>query len=123
MPKVLPPIVNISSTTGTVGAMPNQSTYGSAKAALVGFSKSIALEVATMGITVNAVAPGWIATGSATVAELEAGRATPVGRSGTADEVAALVAFLASPDVAYLTAQLLVVDGGNSVKDDKARHN
>lgn len=103
--------------------MPNQSTYGSAKAALVGFSKSIALEVATMGITVNAVAPGWIATGSATVAELEAGRATPVGRSGTADEVAALVAFLASPDVAYLTAQLLVVDGGNSVKDDKARHN
>jgi 3-oxoacyl-[acyl-carrier protein] reductase len=113
-------IINISSTTGTVGAMPNQSTYGSAKAALVGFTKSIALEVAKTGITVNAVAPGWIATGSATAAELEAGRATPIGRSGTPEEVAALIAFLATPDASYITAQLFVIDGGNSVTDDKA---
>ena len=113
-------IINISSTTGTVGAMPNQSTYGSAKAALVGFTKSIALEVAKMGITVNAVAPGWIATGSATVAELEAGRATPIGRSGTPEEVAAFAAFLATPEASYITAQLFVIDGGNSVVDDKA---
>lgn len=113
-------IINISSTTGTVGAMPNQSTYGSAKAAVVGFTKSIALEVAKMGITVNAVAPGWIATGSATEAELEAGNATPIGRSGTAEEVAALIAFLATPEASYITAQLFVIDGGNSAIDDKA---
>jgi 3-oxoacyl-[acyl-carrier protein] reductase len=115
-------IINISSTTGTVGAMPNQSTYASAKAAMVGFTKALALEVAAMGITVNAVAPGWIATGSATAAEIEAGAATPVGRSGTPEEVAALVAFLATPEASYITAQLLVVDGGNSAIDDKAHH-
>jgi 3-oxoacyl-[acyl-carrier protein] reductase len=113
-------IINISSTTGTVGAMPNQSTYAAAKAAQVGFSKALALEVAAKGITVNAVAPGWIASGSATSAELEAGAATPLGRSGTPAEVAALVAFLATPEASYLTAQLLVIDGGNSVMEDRA---
>jgi len=115
-------IINISSTTGTVGAMPNQSTYASAKAAMVGFTKALALEVAAMGITVNAVAPGWIATGSATAAEIEAGAATPVGRSGTPEEVAALVAFLATPEASYITAQLMVVDGGNCAIDDKGHH-
>jgi 3-oxoacyl-[acyl-carrier protein] reductase len=111
-------VINISSTTGAVSAVAGDTAYAAAKAGMVGFTRAVALEGAPFGVTVNAVAPGWIATGSQTEREAAAGARTPVGRSGTPAEVASIVAYLASPRAAYLTGQLIVVDGGNSVVED-----
>jgi 3-oxoacyl-[acyl-carrier protein] reductase len=113
-------IVNVSSTTGAVAGVAGDSAYAAAKAALLGMTRALCLEVARHGITVNAVAPGWIATGSQTEAERRAGVASPLGRSGTAAEVAAVIAFLCAEDASYVTGQLVVVDGGNSVIESKA---
>lgn len=110
-------IVNVASTSGPVQAFPGDAGYHAAKAGMVGFTRAAALETAGKGITVNAVAPGWIATGSQTPTEAEAGRKTPVGRSGTAAEVAAVISFLASREASYITGQLLVVDGGNCLPE------
>lgn len=110
-------IVTVASTTGTVNAMPGQASYGAAKAALVGLSQALALEVVGDGITVNVVAPGYVATGSQLGFEAEAAARGPIGRSGTPDEVAAAVLFLAHESASFVTGATLVVDGGHGLPE------
>jgi 3-oxoacyl-[acyl-carrier protein] reductase len=112
-------IVNVSSVTGPIVSNPRETVYSAAKAGMVGLTRSLALEVARQGITVNAVAPGWIETASSTEHEIIAGQNTPMGRPGRPDEVAAAIAFLAAESASYLTGQLIVVDGGNSIQEYK----
>ncbi len=108
-------IVSISSVVGQSGNA-GQANYAASKAGLIGFSKAVALEVASRGITVNVVAPGLIET-DMTQAIAEGARASwesriPLGRLGTPDDVAAAVCFLASDEASYITGQVVAVNGG-----------
>jgi len=114
-------IINIASVTGPAMAMRGEAAYAAAKAGLVGLTRSMALDYAASGITVNAIAPGWIASGSQTEGESREGKLTPIGRSGHVDEIASAVAWLASPLAGYTTGQCLVIDGGNSIAEERAR--
>ena len=112
-------IIMMSSVTGFVMAMKHQPIYAAAKAAMVGLTKSIALDEAKYGITCNAVLPGWIQTDAISDNEKANGASVPLGRGGRADEVASLVAYLASTEASYITGQALVIDGGNSIKEER----
>jgi 3-oxoacyl-[acyl-carrier protein] reductase len=113
-------IINITSTSGPVQAFVGDAAYHAAKAGMWGFTRATAIETAADGITVNAVAPGWIATDSQLEGEAAAGLLCPMKRSGTPEEVAHAVHFLAVPQASYITGQLIVVDGGNSVPEDRS---
>ena len=108
-------VVSITSVVGVTGN-PGQANYAASKAAIIGMSKSIAAEVATRGITVNCIAPGFIATAMTEKlsAEQQAkiAAAIPAARMGTPDEIAAAVLFLASREAAYITGQTIHVNGG-----------
>ncbi|MBZ2196920.1 SDR family NAD(P)-dependent oxidoreductase [Occultella gossypii] len=114
-------IVNVSSVSGPVAAYGGDVAYHAAKAGVVGLTRSTAIDTARAGVTVNAVAPGWIDTASASDHERKMGAATPVGRSGTADEVAYVIAFLAGEGASYITGQLITVDGANSISEERGR--
>jgi 3-oxoacyl-[acyl-carrier protein] reductase len=108
-------IVNISSVSGQAGQV-GQTNYSASKAGVIGFTKALAREVASRQITVNAVAPGFVPTALTNDLSDDLKKmiltATPLGRMGKPEEVAAAVAFLASEEAAYITGQVLAVDGG-----------
>ena len=108
-------IINLSSVVAESGN-PGQAVYSASKAAILGLTKTLAREYASRGVTVNAVAPGFIETDMTASLPEQAKQAivaqTPLGRQGTADEVAAAVVFLASDEAAYVTGQVIRVNGG-----------
>lgn len=111
-------IVNISSVSGLVGN-PGQANYSASKAGVIGFSRTIARELASRGITVNVVAPGFITTDMTDVlpdkVKTEVKERIPLRRFGTPEDIADLVCYLASPGAGYITGQVVAVDGGMTV--------
>jgi 3-oxoacyl-[acyl-carrier protein] reductase len=111
-------IINISSVSGIMGNA-GQTNYAASKAGLIGFSKSLAREIASRSITVNVVAPGFIETDMTSVLSEEIQKAVvgqiPLARFGKPDDIATAVAYLAGPDASYITGQVLAIDGGMSM--------
>ena len=105
-------IINIASLSGVKG-MPGQTNYSAAKAALIGATKALAQEVAARQVTVNAIAPGFIETDmTRDLPQDDLKQLVPMGRFGKPEEVASLVAFLASDDAAYITGEVININGG-----------
>ncbi|THG33604.1 SDR family oxidoreductase [Naasia lichenicola] len=114
-------VVNVASTSGAVQALRGDVAYSAAKAGLLGLTRALAVDEATHGITANAVAPGWIATASQLETEAIEGTLVPMGRSGTSAEVGSAISWLCTPGASYVTGQLVVIDGGNSVAEEHRR--
>jgi 3-oxoacyl-[acyl-carrier protein] reductase len=107
-------VINVASVAG-IRANPGQANYSASKAGVIGFTKTVAAEVARRGVTVNAVAPGLIETAfTEDVMEGDMAKAIPARRVGTPEEVAACIRFLASAQASYVTGTTLTVDGGLS---------
>ena len=107
----------MSSATGTIVSDPGSSGYSAAKGGVSGLTKALALEVAQYGITVNAIAPGWIDTGREL--ERQCGLSSPMKRAGRPEEVANVVLFRASDESSYLNGHDIVIDGGNILQEIK----
>ena len=116
-------VINIASVTGPVVGINGSTVYSAAKAAMLGLTRSLAIEEGNNGITVNCIGPGWIKTGSSSEEEIIAGKHTPIGRPGTPEEIGHTALFLASDESSYLTGQLIVVDGGNTIQEYKVELN
>jgi len=111
-------IVQMSSVTGPLVGIPGAAAYGAGKAGLLGMARSLAIE-AGPGVTVNCIGPGWIKTSATEENDILAANHTPAGRPGTPEEVGHVAVFLASEEASYITGQLIVVDGGNTIQEYK----
>lgn len=114
-------IVQMSSVTGPVVGIAGSGVYAAAKAGLLGLTRGLAIEAGPHNITVNSIGPGWIETESSSQSEIVAGKYTPVGRPGTPEEIGHVAVFLASEEASYVTGQLIVVDGGNTIQEYKVQ--
>ena len=112
-------IVQMSSVTGPVVAIAGSAAYAAAKAGMLGMARALAIETGPFGVTVNCIGQGWIQTGSSSAEEILAGRYTPIGRPGTPEEIGHVAVFLASEQASYITGQMIVVDGGNTLQEYK----